>query len=287
MRVIIDGVAGLKLDVATKLIADLLPDAPGLTTGQLRARLGKMVIAVDPEAAASRYEEGVKGRRVLAQPNPDGTAGLFGLDLPADRVATALNHIHQLARQVKTADDPRTADQVRADLFMDLLSGKASRVPHQRAVVDLRVDLTTLAGLDQHPAEIPGWGPVIADVARKVAAAQTNASWQVTVTGNEGEVVWTGTTRRRPQAAMRRYLEASRPTCVFPGCRMPSRRSDIDHNRAWSKGGRTHPDNLAPLCRHHHILKHEGGWNLKQTRRGVWTWRSPLGRTYQVGPAPP
>jgi hypothetical protein len=154
-------------------------------------------------------------------------------------------------------------------------------------MVDLRIDLTTLASLDEHPAEIPGWGPVIADVARKVAAAQTDASWQVTVTGAEGEVVWSGTTRRRPQAAMRRYLEASRPTCVFPGCRMPARRSDIDHNRAWSSGGLTHPANLSPLCRHDHLLKHKAGWTLEQTRPGTWTWTSPLGRIYEVVAAPP
>lgn len=287
VRVIVEGVTGLQVEAAAQLIDNLLPNAPDMTTGQLRARLATMVIAIDPDAAASRYEEGVKGRRVWAQPNPDGTAGLLGLDLPADRVAAAMNRIHELARAAKTADDSRTTDQVRADLFLNLLCGEVTGMHGRRAMVDLRIDLTTLAALDEHPAEIPGWGPVIADVARKVAEAQTNATWQVTVTGNEGEAVWSGTTRRRPAAAMRRYVESSRPTCVFPGCRMPARRSDIDHNWAWSEGGPTHPDNLCPLCRHDHMLKHKAGWTLEQTRPGTWTWTSPLGRIYQVVAAPP
>jgi hypothetical protein len=147
--------------------------------------------------------------------------------------------------------------------------------------------LTTLAGLDDQPAEIPGWGPILADIARQVAAAQTRATWQVTVTGHDGEVVWTGTTRRRPDTALRRHVEATRPTCVFPGCRMPARQSDLDHNRAWSHGGPTTRHNLAPLCRHHHLLKHGAGWDLRQIRPGHWQWTSPLGRKYQIGPAPP
>lgn len=288
VRIIVDGVAGLNRQVAVELIDRLVSEAGGLTTGQLRARLAKMVMVADPDGATARYEEAVKERRLCAVPNPDATAGLYGLDLPADRVALAMNRIHCLARESKTAGDARTADQIRADVFLDLLCGERADVKGGgRAVVDLRVDLTTLAGLNENPAEIPGWGPILADIARKVAAAQTDATWQVTVTGREGEVVWAGTTRRRPQAGLRRYLQASRPTCVFRGCRMPARQSDLDHNQAWSEGGPTNPDNLAPLCRRHHQTKHRAGWKLKQTRPGIWTWTSPLGRIYRVVAGPP
>jgi hypothetical protein len=284
VRVILDGVVGLTPDLARQVVDQILPTAPELTTGQLRARLAKLVISVDPEAASTRYQERVKDRRVWAGPNPDGTANLFGLDLPADRVAEAMSRIHDLARQVS---DGRTADQVRADVFLDLLNGNAGDSASRGGAVDLRVDLTTLAGLDDKPGEIPGWGPVIADVARQVAESQPNAKWLVTVTGDEGQVVWTGTTRRRPDTALRRYIHASRPTCVFPGCRMPARQSDIDHTKAWSEGGRTDPSNLAPLCRHDHRLKHEAGWKLEKIRPGTWLWTSPLERTYRVGPSPP
>ncbi|HEY7565263.1 MAG TPA: DUF222 domain-containing protein, partial [Acidimicrobiia bacterium] len=148
VRVILDGIAGLPQQTAAQIVDVLLPLAPELTTGQLRARLHQLVITADPEAAESRYRERLRERKVLAHRNPDGTAGIFGLDLPADRVTQALNHIHALARQAKTDSDLRTADQVRADVFMDLLCGQGSQTGSSgRAVVDLRIDLTTLAGL--------------------------------------------------------------------------------------------------------------------------------------------
>ncbi len=287
VRVVAEGLIGLGGDQAAQAIELLLPFAPALTTGQLRARVAKLAISIDPDSARKSYEEGVKSRRVWAGRNPDGTAGLFGLDLPADRVAEAMRRIHQLARELKTADDERSADQVRADVFLDLLTGQVNSSGTGSGVLDLRVDLTTLAGLNENPGEIPGWGPVIADVARQVAERQSKATWQVTVTGQEGEVVWTGTTRRRPTAAMRRYVEVTRPVCVFPGCRMPARQSDIDHNQRWADGGPTVPWNLEPGCRHDHRLKDEGGWKLERIGPFAWRWTSPLGRRYEVGPDPP
>ncbi len=145
-------------------------------------------------------------------------------------------------------------------------------------MVDLHIDLTTLAGLDANPGEIPGFGPIIADVARQVAARQHDSEWRVTVTDPEsGSVVWNGITRRRPTLTQRRYLEARNRTCVFPGCRMPAMGSDIDHTRDFAKGGRTDPSNLGPLCRHHHRLKHEGEWKLEQLRAGGLPLDQPTG----------
>lgn len=65
-------------------------DAPYLTTGQLRALLHRFCITVDPEHATRTYEEAVTRRRVVAEPNSDGTAILSGFD-PPDRVEAATN----------------------------------------------------------------------------------------------------------------------------------------------------------------------------------------------------
>jgi hypothetical protein len=75
-------------------------------------------------------------------------------------------------------------------------------------------------------------------------------------------------------------------TCVFPGCRTPARDSDLDHRHAWSEGGPTDDLNLAPLCRRHHRLKHDG-WELEMVTPGMFVWTSPLGLTYLVEPVPP
>jgi ribose 1,5-bisphosphokinase PhnN len=284
-RVIVEGLSGIDLEVASSVTERVLEPAGSETTGQIGARLRRLVITADPGAALQRYERGVDDRRVELAANPDGTATLTGCRLPADRAAAALARIHHLARHATTAGDPRTADQVRADVLMDLLEGRhADGSP--RGQVDIRVDLTTLAGLDDHPGEIPGWGPVIADVARQITLDQIHAPWTVTVTDG-GRVVHAGSLRRRPEAWLRRRILARTPLCAFPGCRMPARRSDLDHTRPYARGGRTILGNLGPLCRHHHRLKHRAGWRLHQTCPGVYHWTSLLEHEYRVATEPP
>ena len=61
-----------------------VPRAARLTTGQLAVLLRRMVIAVDPEAAARRYRKAVAERNVIAYAAPDGTITLSANGLPAD-----------------------------------------------------------------------------------------------------------------------------------------------------------------------------------------------------------
>jgi hypothetical protein len=286
-RVIVEGLRSLNPELAAKVAVEILPYAVSHTTGQIAARLRRLVITVDPDAAAKSYRKGLADRRVELSANPDGTASLLAFSLPAERATTAMDHIDDLANQLRGGGEVRTFDQLRADVMLDLLCGEAvGSVGARRGVVDLRVDLATLAGLSERPAEIPGWGPVIADIARQVVETQPRATWQVTVTGNDGEPVWTGTTRRRPTTLMRRYVQARRPTCVFPGCRRPTRAADLDHVKAWAEGGITDPTNLVPLCRHDHQLKHRAGWKLETPQPGSYRWTSPLNQQYLVKTEP-
>ena len=288
-RVIVDQTSHLDQKTARQVADAAMNRAGRETTGQLRARIRRLVIAVDPDSARERYEARLVDRRVVIEATKTGTANLFGLDLPAAETNAVMRRINRMARAAKTSDDDRTLDQIRADILLDLLNG---RQPEQSSgdggcVVDIRVDLTTLVGLDDNPAEIPGWGPVIADVARQVVTEQVGAQWQVTVTDPEsGDVVHIGTTRRRPTTGQRRKVEAVALTCVFPGCRMPARNSDLDHRQAWAEGGPTDEENLEPLCRHDHRLKH-AGWKLEGLETGEYLWTSPLGLKYTVDPRAP
>jgi hypothetical protein len=287
-RVIVDQTSHLEGAVATAATRTALERAHRQTTGQVRAFLQKLVIEADPAAAHRRYDEGVRRRRVTAEPTDTGTANLFGLDLPASASNSAMRRINRLARRLKTAGDARTMDQIRADVFLDLLNGHdGPSDAGDRGVIDIRVDLTTLAGLDESAAEIPGWGPVIADIARRAVEEQDDAEWRFTVTDPvNGQVIADGTTRRRPTSAQRRRVEARVQTCSFPGCRMPAGECDIDHTRAWADGGATDDSNLAPLCRRDHRLNHNG-WSVEMVTPGVFVWTSPLGRSYVVQTEPP
>jgi hypothetical protein len=61
----------------------------------------------------------------------------------------------------------------------------------------LWVGLSTLAGWDRRPGELLGWGPVHAELARAIAAADT-VSWWAVRTGPDGAPVAIVPIRRRP-----------------------------------------------------------------------------------------
>jgi hypothetical protein len=199
-----------------------------------------------------------------------------------------MRRINDLARSLKTADETRTLDQIRADVFLDLLDGHNSARGGRRGMVDIHVDLTTLTRLAEDPGELAGFGPVIADIARQVAENQPQAEWRWTLTHpDNGQVVDNGITRRRPTSRQRRHVEARNRTCVFPGCRMPAVDCDLDHSRPWAHGGPTTDRNLAPLCRHNHNTRHRCGWTYQQLPNGDYVWTSRLGHTYTTSGLPP
>ena len=285
-RVIVHGTENLSEATARQVVDQIIGEAAQLTSGQLYARLRKLSIQADPEEAVNRYRNAVTDRRVLTEASPDGTTHLFGLDLPPDRVAEAMAKINSLARSLKTAGEQRTIDQLRADVLLDLLDGRASHRGFGKGTIDLHVDLTTLAELKDHPGELAGYGPVIADIARQIAERQHGSEWRWTLTDPHG-VVCNGTTRRRPNTAERRHVQARQPTCIFPGCRMPAHNCDLDHRHPWSQGGYTCPHNLEPLCRFHHRMRHRHDWRHQPLPDGDHLWTSPLGRRYTTSGCPP
>jgi len=186
-RVICDQTVHLPREHAQRVADSVLLAAPELTTGQLRARIQRLIIAVDPASATDRYQRRLEERRVVVEAEVDGTANLLDLHLPAADANAAMRRINRLARAATTRGDSRTIDQIRADVLLDLLAGRGQQWKGgDRGVVDIRVDLTTLAELDDAPAEIPGWGPVIADIARKVSRDQDDSEWRVTITDEGG-----------------------------------------------------------------------------------------------------
>ncbi len=283
-KVIADALGALDQDLARAIAAQVLPDAPGLTTGQLRARLATLVIAADPDAAAKRHQAKVADRRVELQPTEDGCATLLGLNLPAEQALAASNRIHAMAQALKRAGDQRSIDQLRADTFLDLLMSTTSPTT---GGVEIVGTLETLTRLANQPGTLNGYGPVIADIARQVAEQQRRSPWSFTIRDEETGQVFTGATRRRPDAAMARNVRSRDRTCRAPGCRRPATHADIDHTIPHSRGGLTVPGNLGVLCRYHHRAKHEGWWLLVQVTPGVFVWQSPLGRRYTVHPSAP
>jgi hypothetical protein len=88
----------------------------------------------------------------------------------------------------------------------------------------------------------------------------------------------------QPSRTLAHLITARNARCAAPGCTRPAARCDLDHTKAWQRGGLTCECNVAPLCRHHHRCKQSNGWTLEQPEPGVLVWRTPAGRTYTTGP---
>ncbi len=286
-RIIACDTSHLDQETARQVVEEVITHAPRLTTGELAARIHRLCMEVDPEAAQERYTEAVSERRVVTEASPEGTAHLLGLDLPPDRVVAVSRRIDRFARSLRRAGDPRPIDQLRADVYLDLLSGLHEEAPG--GMVELRVDLETLMGLAEAPGELGGFGPVVADLARQVAQAQAGGEWRYAITDSQsGLPICVGTTRRRPTASQRRAVEARDPSCVFPGCRMPATECDLDHRIPWSELRRTSVSGLVPGCRYDHVtVRHKIGWVHRPLPGGDHLWTSPLGHRYTKSGRPP
>lgn len=152
-----------------------------------------------------------------------------------------------------------------------------------RPTVGVVVDLATLLHLAEHPAELPGHGPIPATLARELAADADWVRW--TVDGGTRRLLDLGADRYRPGARLARHVAAEHGVCGFPGCNRAAEHCDLDHVVEHRVGGKTTRINLGPLCRQHHNAKTHGGWLLTyDDDTGVKTWTSPLGKTYLKGP---
>jgi hypothetical protein len=69
----------------------------------------------------------------------------------------------------------------------------------------------------------------------------------------------------------------------MPGCRRKAHRCQLDHRTPWPEGA-TSAENLEPLCKRHHDLKHHAGWTLTRTPDGHYHWTSATRHHYRYRP---
>ena len=115
--------------------------------------------------AEQRHQRALADRMVGYLPGEDGMASLsVVLGAPeAQLIYTRLT----AAATLLPADDPRTMDQKRADLFVDaVLSGLPVEglpmLQGRRPAIQVVVSADTLLSLDDQPAQLTGYGPITA-----------------------------------------------------------------------------------------------------------------------------
>jgi hypothetical protein len=153
----------------------------------------------------------------------------------------------------------RRADAL-ANIAGEYLSGDSNVVRQaERYQVVVHVDSESLR-IDSEPGRCDiAEGPALCpETARRIACDASLVAIDFGVDGNPLNI---GRKMRTVPSSIRRALELRDRGCRFPGC--TSRHYvDAHHIRHWRDGGETSVRNLVSLCRHHHRLVHEGGFQV-------------------------
>ena len=292
-QALVDALDGASLHVREALIGQVVELAEREPVGTFRRRLRTLIAEHEAETLAERHAEALDRRRVAVEYVEDAMAWLH-LHIPAVEAQAVLDRATSIAKVLAAEQgEVRTLDQLRADVLCDLLiEGDTTSHPERargiRASVAVTVPALSLlgegagAGAAGH-ALVEGIGPIPLDRARELCGGADG--WMRVLTHPEtGMVLSVGRDQYRPPPALRRLVRWRADRCMAPGCGMPASRCEIDHSIAWEHGGTTSLWNTAPLCRGHHIVKHHGGWTLRQFENGTIEWTSPTGRRYLVEP---
>lgn len=208
---------------------------------------------------------------------------------------TGLNHsvngdLGTTTASTKHIYSKRNIEMKRADALAEICGDILARLsdeyqPHRRPVsINLTMDLQTALGLADNPAELAGYGPIPASIARQLAQ---DAKWRKFITDpGTGNLLSFGRESYVPPQSLVDFIAARDQICRFPGCSQPARVSDIDHAIPWEEGGETSAENLGLLCRRHHRMKTHDGWKLQSNPDGSCNWTSPAGKELYV-PARP
>jgi hypothetical protein len=140
-----------------------------------------------------------------------------------------------------------------------------------------------MAGVEDEPGWLEGYGRVTAQTARALAADETGTWRRLVIDPIFGQVIDYGTTSYRPPTHLADLVIARDGTCTFPPCNRPARSCDLDHEVPYPHGD-TSAENLGSKCRRDHRLKHQAGWQVRRNQDGTITWTSPQGREYTNHP---
>lgn len=261
----------------------LTEPAKTLAPPRFRAKARALRDKLFAQEAVERHQRALAQRGVWSEYDRDGM-GWMNAHLSSDQIALAAARIDEMAFELLARDDEtRTMRQLRADVFADLLTGRAGGA--SGVTLALTVPVMTLLGASAEPAVLEGVGPIDIDTARELCATAPSITRLLT-DPVKGTVLAMDPKQYRPGKALKRWLAQRDVTCTFPGCGRRAAYCDIDHVRDWAHGGATTADNLAHLCRKHHSMKHSTRWRVEKPPGEVSVWTSPTGYVRSADPPP-
>jgi hypothetical protein len=130
---------------------------------ELEAEVNKLAYRFDPRSFVERAARAVADRRVTSRPAPD-TMMFLNLLLPVVQGVASYAALQRYATAARAAGDPRSLGQLMADRAVELLTGQATAdaVP---VTVDVMIPDSSMLGIADDPATVPGYGPIPAAIA--------------------------------------------------------------------------------------------------------------------------
>lgn len=216
-RIFCTYLADLPAEKAEAICVDLLPQAGAWTSSKLADRLRRLVIGSDPKRAEDLYRQALAKGDVVGFIDDNGTATLTAQGMAPRDMAGCFANIDKLARDIRRAGHPAKLGWLRVRLLCGLADTTLHSLTREQIIahfldttradsapkpgVEVRVELGTLLGRDEHPGELARWGPVLAGNARETALSQRGAQWSFAVCDDDGFLLVPGISRYRPACA--------------------------------------------------------------------------------------
>ncbi|HEY5222688.1 MAG TPA: DUF222 domain-containing protein, partial [Microbacteriaceae bacterium] len=319
VRAILDNSTALPADdmVWAEYGTTLAGPARTVNAGRMRLLARSLAEKLAAEPLAVRHARAREDRRIWVEPGADGMAWL-GMLQPADAAYRAYARVNATAKHLAgLPGETRTISQIRADVTADLLTGDGT--PHEvKATVMITVPVLTLLNpntattdhteqanhterpeqteqlghteqpgrsVTPQPCRLNGYGPIDADTARRLAG-KAPSFYRILTHPVTSAILDVDRTSYTVPADLKRWILATHTFCSFPGCNRLAIDCDIDHSLDWQFHGTTTLQNLAPVCRGEHRLKHHSLWKIIRHPDGTIQWESPRGRVHNTDPPP-
>jgi hypothetical protein len=282
--------ACLSVEHRRQLDAELCADLSrldGKGDKAIEAAAKSIAYRLDPQAVVDRATRAPSERRVTCRPAPDTMVYLTAL-LP---VAKGVAVYAALKHAADTTFDGRSRGQVMADTLVERVTGTPADVASPVAVKVVISDRSLFAG-DPEPADLAGYGPIPAAIARRmITAAATDPRSVATLRRlyrRGAALVAMDSRARRFPKGLTAFIATRDHTCRTPYCDAPIRH--IDHAHPHHNHGRTSATNGQGLCERCNYDKEAPGWHVTTSDRlrgHTAEFVTPTGTRYRSTAPPP
>ena len=265
----------------------------GMGNAELSAEAARRVYELDQQTVLDKMARARDSRHVRFRVARDGMMSMTVL-LPAVQGQLVRQALSREAATAVSAGSERSRQQVMADVVVERVTGRNPVETPVPVTVNLVLSDATLLTGGEEPAQLDGYGPVPAALARDLvlaAAADEKAGAALrrlyAQPGTNKLVAMESTARAFPKA-LATFIGLRDQICRTPYCNAPIRHTD--HITPHRNTGPTSAHNGDGLCEHCNYVKEEPGWQAAASydRYGRHTiaLSTPSGAVY-TSTAPP